>query len=531
MNKHWNSIKSDIGILQSLKGNTFGIEKESLRVCSNGKLAHTPHPKTLGCPLTHKYITTDYSEAQLELVTNIHNSPQACVDELSAIHTFTQQQLEEEILWHASMPCAIPSENHINIASYGPSNEGRIREVYRKGLHHRYGSTMQTICGLHYNFGLAEKFWEIYQQITQQDSSIQTFINEQYFHLIRNFQAQAWVIIYLFGSSPAISDTFLPPSKHKNYQTSTANTLILPYATSLRMSPIGYQNDTQSNVHISYNSLNEYITTLYKALVTEAHQYQNIPISKNGEYNQLTQCCLQIENELYGIIRPKQSLSDEQRPIEALANHGVEYLEIRCLDIDTYSELGVTHETAHFMEVFLLQNLFNESERHSKATQAQSFQTLIECAKYGRDPTLKIHSKDSLPLRQHLKKILENCMDIAKHLDKAFQSNAYEHAVQLQFKKMEEDSTTPSAIQLNQLEANRSSFTTEILKISKERAAIFRNKPISPTALKHLQKATEASEKSHLSNLNTEEAFEQYLQKRLKITLPKEYDALIKKLQ
>jgi glutamate--cysteine ligase len=131
-----------------------GIEKESLRATPDGALARTPHPAALGAALTHPHITTDFSEAQLELITGVHASPEACLAELTEIHQFVYRNIGDEILWCASMPCGLPAEDRIPIGQYGRSNSGRLKTVYRIGLAHRYGRRMQTISGIHYNFSM-----------------------------------------------------------------------------------------------------------------------------------------------------------------------------------------------------------------------------------------------------------------------------------------------------------------------------------------------------------------------------------------
>ena len=183
-----------------------GIEKESLRVRPGGALAATPHPAGLGSALTHPRITTDFSEAQLELITGVHTTPQACLEELTQIHQVVYRNIGDEMLWCASMPCGLPADDAIPICSYGDSNIGRAKSVYRIGLGHRYGRRMQTISGIHYNFSLPDEAWPAL--------GWRGGPNDAYFALIRNFRRHSWLVLYLFGASPAVCASFVAGREH-----------------------------------------------------------------------------------------------------------------------------------------------------------------------------------------------------------------------------------------------------------------------------------------------------------------------------
>ena len=140
-----------------LTGIRRGIEKESLRVAPDGNLSGRSHPRELGSTLTHPNITTDFSEAQLELITGVHATPEACIGQLHEIHRYVYSSLDDELLWVASMPCFVGDDADIPVGRYGTSNIGMAKTVYRLGLGHRYGRLMQTISGIHYNFSLPER--------------------------------------------------------------------------------------------------------------------------------------------------------------------------------------------------------------------------------------------------------------------------------------------------------------------------------------------------------------------------------------
>jgi len=187
-----------------LKGIRRGLEKESLRVRPDGRLADTPHSAGLGSSLTHPHITTDFSESQLELITGIHTDVEACLAELTQIHQVVYQHIGEELLWCTSMPCELPADSDIPIGQYGRSNLGRAKTVYRHGLSHRYGRRMQTISGVHYNFSMPEAAWPILQQADRYSGPVSAYPTEAYFHLIRNFRRHSWLLLYLFGASPMV---------------------------------------------------------------------------------------------------------------------------------------------------------------------------------------------------------------------------------------------------------------------------------------------------------------------------------------
>src|SRR4051812_35623945 len=258
-----------------LKGIRRGIEKESLRATHEGGLAMTPHPQALGSALTHPHITTDYSEAQLELITGVHQTPESCLEELLQIHQFTYRALGDEMLWVSSMPCNLPADENIPIARYGSSNVGRAKSVYRMGLAHRYGRRMQTISGIHYNW------------------SFPGLSSEEYFALIRNFRRHAFLLLYLFGASPAVCKSFVAGRQH-SLQELTDGTMYMPHGTSLRMGRLGYQSEAQSTLAVSYNGLQGYAESLHEALTKPYPAYEAVGImNPGGEYNQLATSLLQ----------------------------------------------------------------------------------------------------------------------------------------------------------------------------------------------------------------------------------------------
>ena len=387
----------------SLRAMRRGVEKESLRVQPTGALALTPHPAALGSALTHPNITTDFSESQLEFVTGVHADAQACVEELTRIHQFTYRVLQDaghEMLWVSSMPCGLPTDETIPIGRYGPSNVGRAKSVYRMGLGHRYGRRMQTISGIHYNW------------------SMPGVSTDGYFRLIRNFRRHSFLLLYLFGASPALCSSFVAGREH-TLVALPGGTMHKPHATSLRMGRLGYQSDAQASISVSYNSLERYAASLHEALTRPYPAYEAVAIrNPGGDYNQLATSLLQIENEFYGTIRPKRVTRPGERPLHALRERGVEYVEVRCMDLDPFEPVGINAQTMRFLDLFLLHCLLTESPPDSPAEIAALARNQQRVAERGRAPGLVLERADhEVTLADWGTQLLQAIEPIAARLD------------------------------------------------------------------------------------------------------------------
>jgi glutamate--cysteine ligase len=414
-----------------LLGMRRGIEKESLRAQPNGKLALTPHPAALGSPLTHPHVTTDFSESQLELVTGAHRDVQACLTELTEIHQAVTRVLADagdEMMWVSSMPCGLPTDETIPIGRYGASNVGRAKSVYRMGLGHRYGRRMQTISGIHYNW------------------SLPGLSNEEYFGLIRNFRRQSFLLLVLFGASPAICSSFVEGRTHE-LQTLSEWTRYMPYGTSLRMGRLGYQSDAQSSLSVSYNSLEGYGESLQDALTTPYPPYEAVGvINPGGDYNQLATSLLQIENEFYGTIRPKRVIFPGERPLHALRERGVEYVEVRCMDLDPFETVGIGASTARFLDAFLLHCLLEDSPPDTPDEIAALARNQHRTAARGREPGLKLEREGAeVELMAWGAEIIDACRPIADALDRAYGGSAHRAAVEAAHASLASPASLPSA--------------------------------------------------------------------------------------
>ncbi|WP_213991487.1 glutamate--cysteine ligase [Sodalis sp. dw_96] len=338
----------------ALKGIRRGVERETLRISADGSLAQTPHPESLGAALTHKWITTDFAEALLEFITPVDEDVDHLLTFLRDIHRHVARHLGEERMWPLSMPCFIDSTQPIELAQYGSSNQGRFKTLYREGLKNRYGALMQAISGVHYNFSLPLAFWQARTGVkNEMDGKDQ--ISAGYLRLIRNYYRFGWIIPYLFGASPAICSSFIDGRKtNLPFEKAGSGMIYLPYATSLRLSDLGYTSKSQSQLGITFNRLPDYIAALKQAIKTPSADYQRIGMKKNGQYLQLNTNVLQIENELYAPIRPKRITRPGETPSNALKRGGIEYIEVRSLDINPFSPIGIDEQQSRFLDLFLI---------------------------------------------------------------------------------------------------------------------------------------------------------------------------------
>ena len=427
------SLQTRLGALSTerIQGIRRGIEKESLRSLPTGGLALTPHPSALGSALTHPRITTDFSESQVELITGVHPDAESCLAELTEIHQFTYRSLAaagNEMLWVSSMPCGLPTDETIPLGRYGSSNVGRAKSVYRMGLGHRYGRRMQTISGIHYNW------------------SLPGVTSEEYFSLIRNFRRQAFLLMTLFGASPAVCSSFVEGRQH-DLQTLAEFTRYMPHGTSLRMGRLGYQSDAQSSLAVSFNSLEGYGASLQDALTRNYPAYEAIGIKNpGGDYNQLATTLLQIENEFYGTIRPKRVIHPGERPLHALRERGVEYVEVRLMDLDPFVPVGITAATTRFIDLFLLHCLMSDSPPDSPQEIAALGRNQHKTAARGREPGLMLERDGTeVSLMDWGLEVIGQCAPIAVALDAALGGSLYADAVAAAQQSLQHPDTLPSA--------------------------------------------------------------------------------------
>lgn len=499
-----------------LTGIQRGIEKESLRINSDGKLAQTPHPAGLGSALTHSSITTDYSEALMEFITPVDSSIEASLETLENVHRYVYQNLGEEILWSASMPCIMTGDDSIPVAQYGSSNVARMKTVYRYGLGHRYGRLMQTIAGIHYNFSMPQAFWQQAWESDGSRGSLTDYISTRYLGLIRNFQRYSWLLVYLYGASPAVCASFLKGSDKHGLTPfdDQSRSLHMPHGTALRMGDLGYNSDAQKGLSICYNSLDNYVQTLKKAIQQSHPGYSSIPSGQDGNYQQLNDSLLQIENEFYSPIRPKRVASTGETPLGALCRAGIEYIEVRCVDVSPFTPVGLDEQQIRFMDTFLLFCLLEDSPPCTDQEQLVMDYNLKTVVNRGREPGLMLKScSGEKPLTELAGTLLQSMDGIAELLDRAFESSNYTSALQDQKAKVSDPELTPSARMLREMRETELPFFRLEMEYSKRWAEHFRSSPLSEDVTEKFDRETQSSLQAQAEVEQSDSiSFEQYLE-------------------
>ena len=482
LNKRLTSIV-DNNLQPLLKDSKTGLEKESLRVTSKGCISQTSHPKVLGSALTHPWITTDYSESLLEFITPPLSRANDALDFLLDIETFVYQKLDSELLWTTSMPCIIRGASDIHIANYGTSNAGKMKSIYRHGLAWRYGKMMQVIAGIHFNHSFPLQFWPAYQKLEGYTGGAQPFIDQSYMGLTRNLLRYGWLIPYLFGSSPAICKSFLDGiSVPENMKVLNNNTYYEPYGTSLRMGDIGYTNIKSGEVGIkaNYNSLPAYTKSLREAISTPHLPYEEIGVKVDGEYRQLNANLLQIENEYYSTVRPKQILDGMEKPVDALDSRGIQYVELRSLDINAFHPAGLSHKQLYFLQTFMLFCLLQDSPDIDTNEQREIDNNQSLVAHQGRKPNLKLsRSGQSINLKDWAEELMIAMAPVAELLGDIYNEDCYQNSHEFHLNLVRHPELTPSACILDELFTNKESYYEFARRKSLEHRDFFIDRDLS----------------------------------------------------
>jgi glutamate--cysteine ligase len=498
---------------QILQGGRKGVEKESLRVMPSGALAETPHPRKLGSALTNENITTDYSESLIELVTPAFTTSWELLQYLLDLHQFVYRHLDEELLWATSMPGAIQRDEDIPIAQFGNSHVGQMKTIYRRGLGLRYGRMMQAISGVHFNYSFPLAFWEVYADILKSREHGSQFVSASYFDLLRNYRRFGWIVLYLFGVSPVVCKSFL---KGRDFELPelTSNTAYEPYATSLRMSDVGYRNRNQAGLAVSVNSLEEYVRDLTHAIMTPHPPYEALGVKVDGEYRQLNANILQIENEYYSFIRPKRVARSGERPTKALQRAGVEYVEVRALDVSAFDPVGVNQNKLRFLEAFLALCLLKESPPIGESEQSALDKNHVTVARRGREPGLTLWREgQDVPMVEWARELLDSMVGICEILDRGDPTRPYSAALATQAAKLEDVARTPSARLMEELTTTGESFFDLALRMSATHKAYFLDlyPPNEDRLVEFGREAEESLAKQRQIEASDRGTFEEYL--------------------
>jgi glutamate--cysteine ligase len=453
----------------------FGLEKESLRVSSAGGIALTPHPRALGSALTHPDLTTDYSEALMEFITPPLPRVSDALEYLADLQAYVYPRLDDEILWATSMPCVLAGEKNIPIAEYGSSNAGRMKHLYRVGLGYRYGRVMQVIAGVHFNWSFSEGLWPAFRLIEGRVFGLRDFRDRQYMAQIRNLQRYGWLVPYLFGASPAVCKSFFV-GKATNLPSFDDTTYFAPHATSLRMGDIGYQNSREEGLGLKacYDDLDCYADSLLTATMTSAEAWEAIGVKHGDEYRQLNANILQIENEYYSTVRPKQTLQGFEKPSLALKQRGIRYVELRSLDVNAYHPLGLDEIQGRFLEVFMLFCLLADSPLIDACERREIDRNLLDVAHRGREPRLVLqHRGVRLPMRAWALEILESMLPICETLDAIEGGAWFEDAIDDQIAKVRAPDLTPSGRMLDEMRDRGEGFYQFARRLSHQHKRYF----------------------------------------------------------
>ncbi|MCS6235202.1 glutamate--cysteine ligase [Shewanella baltica] len=498
----------------ALLGMLRGIEREALRIDESGYLATDSHPEALGSALMHSRITTDYSEALLEFITPVHNNVEQLLNGLTETHAFSVRHLNGQRLWPVSMPCYVKDEKQIPVARYGSSNTGMMKTLYRKGLTYRYGALMQIISGVHFNFSVSQELWQSLYELSDKQLSYDDFISESYFGLIRNYRRLVWVLPYLFGASPALCSSFIKDQKTDlKFEKTGHGTLYLPFATSLRMSDLGYTNKEQEELNISYNSLPEYLAGVNAAIKMPSANFANIGVKVDGEYRQLNANVLQIENEFYSPIRAKRVTRSGEKPSEALARAGVEYIEVRALDVNPFSPIGIEATQVRFLDLFLLYCLLTESPKSEASEEARLSANLKAVVLEGRKPGLELLTADG---SRSLKSWLEELFDALQPLAVLLDGEATDYQVALaHWRKAVEDPNLTLSGQVLQNVINKGQDHGQwVMTLAQQYYQFFVDYPLSSETIAQYQAEVSSSlnKQAELEAAQRSVSFDDYLE-------------------
>jgi len=494
------------GAARELAAIRRGIEKESLRVGPDGVIASTPHPAALGSALSHDWITTDYSEALLEFITPVYRDIEEMLEFLTDLHVFTYANIGEEILWTNSMPCILHGDESIPIADYGTSNIGRMKHVYRRGLAVRYGRLMQTIAGIHYNFSLSDEFFAAWLGVDSKEAR-----SAQYFNLVRNFHRHCWLVLYLFGSAPAVCRTFVAGREH-TLTPFGKNSFYLPHGTTLRMSRLGYQNSAQADIHVSTNSLDEYVRTLRAATEQNYPPYERLGVVVDGEYQQLNSNLLQIENEFYTVIRPKRTIRPLEKPTTALNERGVEYVEVRSIDLNPFEPIGIDAASIRFMDAFLLYCMLEDSPPIGPDEEREIGCNRDLTVTQGRAADTRIHLRGDLrPLREEAHRVLDGIEAVAAMLD-AYDGSGHGDVVRTDREKVDHPELTPSARIIAEMSENNESYFEYAMRIATTHETFFEERALAPERLAEFRRRADQSlETTRTLEAGESEPFDRFL--------------------
>lgn len=357
-------VRSDQQLKDLLSKGSFGLEKEHIRIDNKGEIAKTKHPEVFEDKLNHPFVTNDFSESQVELITPVFDDIEQCYHMMGTLSELFVSSLEDELLWPGSAPPRILSEDDVDVAQFDDSPLGIKNTAYRNHLTSKYGKKKQTISGVHYNFSFDEKFIKRLYDLSEEDGPYRYFKDNMYLKLSRNLIRYSWLLTYLFGTSPATDRTYLEGCVMR-MEKSDQGDPYFPYATSMRNGLCGYRN--HNNYIVSYDSVDNYINEI-KQLMADGN--------------------ILDEREYYSPVRLKTHQSDDF--MSTLNNSGILYIELRVLDLDPFDPYGIALDTLKFVHLFMMFMLFKEATCFGSDMHDLSLKNYEHVASKGREPGLMV---------------------------------------------------------------------------------------------------------------------------------------------
>lgn len=359
-----NKIKKLFSSSEILSGN-FGIERETLRLDENGYLAKTDHPEVFGDKSHNPYITTDFSESQIEVITPAFKSVEEAYNFTRSLYDIVAMEIKDEYLWPESMPCIIPEDKDIPVAKFNGSS--KESQEYREKLLIKYGGKKQLISGIHYNFSFDEAIIKKLYEDSEEKLSYKEFKDSIYLKVVRNYLRYRWLIVYLFGAAPIVHESFINsckcPLKEVNH-----NEYSSLGAISHRNGKCGYKN--KIDLFPSYNTVSEYLESIDGYIKDEL---------------------IDSHKELYSQVRLKPS--DTKNFKESLLKDGIKYLEYRTIDINPFEKGGISLEDLRFLQVFNIY-LLTKEESNFENWQEEALENQQLIAVHGVDDIeLKFNGK------------------------------------------------------------------------------------------------------------------------------------------
>lgn len=322
------SLIKDLDLVDGVQNGNFGLEKENLRVDYNGHLALTPHPAVFGDKKKNPYITVDFSESQVEMITPSFKKVKDTYYFMENLHDIVTENLDGEYLWPQSLPPIVPEEDKIPVAQF---KQDKASEEYRDNLAKKYGKYLQLLSGIHYNFSFDSDFINDFYKKSGYEGSYKDFKNELYMKVARNYMKHSWLLVYLLGASVVIHKSYSPNCVAK-MQSFGEDTFYLENGISFRNSTCGYRN--KKELYISHNSLEEYISDLKKFIADGT---------------------IQGAREYYSSLRLKSKNPSDL--LGSLEKDGIEYLEVRSIDLNPFARIGINLEDMEFIHFFLMHML------------------------------------------------------------------------------------------------------------------------------------------------------------------------------